>query len=170
MRQIVTNAQDRDLTGPLMFGLAAAASALVLMTHSAFAQTAGKAELDVAEAQEYGPYIADKDGRALYMFEADSEGNSTCYDACAEAWPPLLTSDDPAAGQQAQEDLLGTTERKDGAMQVTYNGWPLYYFVKDQNPGDTTGQDVEGFGAEWYLVSPQGEPIHEGGSEEATQE
>ncbi|WP_425450121.1 COG4315 family predicted lipoprotein [Virgifigura deserti] len=170
MKQVVTKAQERDVARPLMLGLLAAGSALALLAHAALAQAADQAELEVAEAQEYGPYIADTDGRALYMFEADSEGNSTCYDACAEAWPPLLTAGEPAAGQRAQEGLLGTTERKDGAMQVTYNGWPLYYFVKDKGPGETTGQDVKGFGAEWYLVSPEGEPIHEGGHEESSQQ
>ena len=61
--------------------------------------------------------------------------------------------------------LLGTVERRDGAKQVTYNGWPLYYYARDQNPGDTNGQDVEGFGAEWYLVTPDGNPVrNEGGN------
>ena len=45
-------------------------------------------------------------------------------------------------------------------MQVTYNGWPLYYFIKDKAPGDTMGQDVKGFGAEWYLVMPSGKEVH----------
>lgn len=56
---------------------------------------------------------------------------------------------------------LSTTKRKDGSTQVTYNGWPLYYFAKDQTPGEITGQDVEGFGAEWYLVSPDGEKVRD---------
>ena len=55
--------------------------------------------------------------------------------------------------------MLGTVERRDGSLQVTYNGWPLYYFVKDGKPGDTIGQDMEGFGGEWYLVSPDGDHV-----------
>ncbi len=61
----------------------------------------------------------------------------------------------------AQADLIGTFERDDGKMQVTYGGWPLYHFVRDKAPGDTNGQDVEGFGAEWYLVSPSGEEVED---------
>lgn len=57
--------------------------------------------------------------------------------------------------------LVGTFERRDGARQVTYDGMPLHYFVKDQEPGDTAGQDVEGFGGEWYLVAPEGAKVHE---------
>ena len=56
--------------------------------------------------------------------------------------------------------LIGAIERRDGTLQVTYNGWPLYYFVKDQKPGDTTGQDIEGFGEEWYLLTPAGDTVH----------
>ena len=94
---------------------------------------------------------------SLYLFEPDNKGASTCYDACAAAWPPLTATGQATAGEGAEASLLGTTERKDGAMQVTYGGWPLYYFVKDQKPGDTVGQEKEGFGGEWYLVEPSGE-------------
>lgn len=133
------------------------------------AQTTGAAQLTAAQSAEYGAYVADAEGRALYMFTADQQGTgdqaatSNCYDACAQAWPPLLTEGDPVAGPQVDETLLGTLERQDGTTQVTYGGWPLYYYVQDQGPGQTTGQDVQGFGGEWYLVSPQGERIEEGG-------
>lgn len=120
--------------------------------------------LTVRESPEHGSYIADGEGMSLYMFEADTQGQgetaaeTTCYDDCAEAWPPLI-GEEPQAGEGAQADLIDSIERRDGQMQVTYNGWPLYYFVRDQNPGDTTGHDVEGFGAEWYLVAPDGEVV-----------
>jgi predicted lipoprotein with Yx(FWY)xxD motif len=54
-------------------------------------------------------------------------------------------------------------ERKDGANQVTYNGWPLYRYVKDVGPQTATGQDVSEFGGEWYLVTPTGEEVHASG-------
>lgn len=115
--------------------------------------------VEVAEEEPYGAYLVDAEGSSLYLFLADSAEGSACYDACAEAWPPLVTEGEPAAGDGVEASMLGTIERQDGTMQVTYNGWPLYYFVRDQEPGDTAGQDVEGFGAEWYLVSPQGEKV-----------
>jgi len=108
-----------------------------------------------------GRFLTDAEGMSLYLFEADSDNTSTCYDACAEAWPPLLSEGQPTAGGQVDAAKLSTIERKDGTAQVTYDGWPLYYFVKDEAPGDTNGQDVEGFGAEWYLVAPDGEKLEE---------
>lgn len=127
------------------------------------------ARVEVAEQAPYGSYLVDSDGHALYLFTSDTqgEGSSTCYDACAEAWPPLLTTGDPAAAAPAVDaSMLGTIERQDGSMQVTYNGWPLYYFQQDAGPGDVAGQDIHGFGGEWYLVSPQGQQIEaeEGGA------
>ena len=122
------------------------------------------ATLTVRESPEHGQYVADAEGMALYMFESDTRGEgdtpaeSTCHDDCAEAWPPLIAQE-PQGGDQIQADLIGTFERRDGEMQVTYGGWPLYYFVRDEEPGDTAGHDVEGFGAEWYLVGPDGEAI-----------
>lgn len=117
------------------------------------------ATVDTHTSDEYGPYLVDGEGMSLYLFEPDKQGESTCYDACANAWPPLVSSAAPKAQGKADPVLLGTFERKGGTQQVTYNGWPLYYFVKDKQPGDITGQDVEGFGGEWYLVAPDGSSV-----------
>jgi predicted lipoprotein with Yx(FWY)xxD motif len=136
-------------------------STTLLAASPALAQDS--AMLTVATSDEYGEYLADATGMALYMFEADTQGQggsaavTTCSGDCAAAWPPLTATGDPSGGEGVAADMLGTIEREDGTMQVTYNGWPLYYFVKDQNPGDTTGHDIEGFGAEWYLLTPEGE-------------
>ena len=123
------------------------------------------ATLNVYQQQPYGEYIVDGDSMSLYMFKADTVDNeSQCYDACAEAWPPLITQGDPQAGDPAvQSGLVDTIQRRDGSTQVTYGGWPLYYFAQDQQPGDVQGQDVMGFGAEWYLVSPAGNEVHADG-------
>ena len=142
--------------------LTAALSSLLVVSASLVASAQDAATLTVRESPEHGQYIADGEGMSLYMFEADTRGEgdtpatTTCYDDCAEAWPPLIAAE-PQAGEGAEADLLGTIERQDGEMQVTYGGWPLYYFVQDQAAGDTTGHDIEGFGAEWYLVTPAGE-------------
>jgi predicted lipoprotein with Yx(FWY)xxD motif len=142
----------------LMTALLAGAGLTLSATAPLAADDAAKVEVSQKEA--YGKYLSDADGKSLYLFEADTENDSTCYDACAAAWPPLTTEGEPTAGQGADKSMLSTIERKDGSMQVTYNGWPLYYFVKDQQAGDIKGQDIEGFGAEWYLVSPAGEKVH----------
>jgi predicted lipoprotein with Yx(FWY)xxD motif len=102
-------------------------------------------------------HLVGSHGMSLYLFEPDNRGASTCYEACATAWPPLITKGAPKAGSGAEASMLGTMDRKDGSMQVTYHGWPLYYFVKDKKAGDTVGQGKKGFGGEWYLVEPSGD-------------
>ncbi len=121
-------------------------------------EAAAAPTVTVAESEEWGPYLVDSQGMALYLFLKDEPGKSNCYETCAQNWPPLLVEGEPLAGEGLNSELLGTTKRDDGTLQVTYNGWPLYYFVGDQAPGDTNGQDV---GEVWYLVSPEGEAIHE---------
>jgi predicted lipoprotein with Yx(FWY)xxD motif len=151
----------------LWMTMTALAVALAGPVLPAAGQTAEAANVAVEESQQYGPYLTDADGRALYLFTADQQGSgdeaaqSNCYDACAEAWPPLVTGGEPQAGERADKSLIGTIERQNGDMQVTYGGWPLYYFVQDQGAGEATGQDKHGFGGEWYLVTPAGEKVEE---------
>ncbi len=130
-------------------------------------ESADLAKVGANKSSKYGWYLVDAGGRTLYMFKADSRYESSdCYGQCADVWPPLLTSANPeAVAQIVNSEMLGTIERRDGSMQVTYNGWPLYYYVEDQGEGKFTGQDVKGFGAEWYLMAPAGSYIHkEGGN------
>jgi predicted lipoprotein with Yx(FWY)xxD motif len=65
-----------------------------------------------------------------------------------------------------QANLLATAQRRGGNVQVTYNGHPLYYYVKDAGAARPQGQDVHDSGGEWYLVTPAGEKLeaHGGGS------
>lgn len=116
----------------------------------------GPAALAVSQTGDLGEFLVDAEGMTLYLFTKDTENTSTCYGDCAEAWPPVLTEGDPTLGEGLDAALVSTTERTDGATQVTYGGWPLYYWVNDAAPGDTTGQDV---GEVWYVVSPAGEII-----------
>jgi predicted lipoprotein with Yx(FWY)xxD motif len=104
--------------------------------------------------------LVDAKGITLYLFVADTGTTSTCYQACAQLWPPVLTSGAPVAGSGAQSSLLGTTTRTDGKVEVTYAGHPLYYYLVDKQAGDTTGQAVNSFGALWWVVSPSGAAIH----------
>jgi predicted lipoprotein with Yx(FWY)xxD motif len=106
---------------------------------------------------DLGPVIVDAEGMTMYDFHKDKGTTSACYGACAEAWPPLLTKGKPAASGGAEASLIGVTKRKDGTEQVTYNGHPLYGFVEDQKPGETNGNDVDAFGAQWYALMPNGE-------------
>ncbi len=84
---------------------------------------------------------------------------STCNGACAKGWPPVTTSGTPKAGHGVKASLLKTSKRAGGGTQVTYAGHPVYRFVGDAKPGQTNGEGVNAFGAEWYMVSPAGRAI-----------
>ena len=110
----------------------------------------------------FGRILVDSKGITLYDFVKDSHGMSSCYGACAALWPPLTTSGKPIAGPGVRASLLGTTKRNDGKREVTYNGHPLYYFVSDRRPGQTTGQGLNQFGGPWWVLSAPGKEIHNG--------
>jgi predicted lipoprotein with Yx(FWY)xxD motif len=104
----------------------------------------------------YGRMIFDGRGRAIYLFTRERGSRSRCYGECAVAWPPVYTRGKPRARAGVDADLLGTTKRRGGRRQVTYNGHPLYYYEGDNAPGETAGQGMNVFGALWYVVSPAG--------------
>jgi predicted lipoprotein with Yx(FWY)xxD motif len=115
------------------------------------------AVVKVMNTSKLGKVIVDAEGMTMYDFHKDKGNTSSCYGACAEAWPPLLTKGMPTATGGAEASLIGVTKRKDGTEQVTYDGHPLYGFIEDQKPGETNGNDVSGFGAQWYALLPNGE-------------
>ena len=110
-----------------------------------------------------GRILVDSKGITLYDFPPDKGTTSVCYGACAALWPPVITHGKPVAGRGVRASLLGTTKRKDGKLQVTYGGHPLYTFVTDRKPGQTTGQGVNQFGGPWWVLSPAGKEIHRRG-------
>ena len=107
----------------------------------------------------YGRMLFDARGRAIYLFTREPGTKSRCYGECAVAWPPVFTRGKPRARTGVDADLLGTTRRRDGRRQVTYNGHPLYYYVTDTKPGQITCQDIAEFGGTWLVVDPQGNAI-----------
>jgi len=115
------------------------------------------ANVSLASVGDLGMVLVDSKGFTLYDFHKDKGGKSACYGACAEAWPPLTTSGAPTPGNGAQASMLGTVERTDGTMQVTYNGHPLYTFVEDKKPGEGNGNDAKAFGGQWYALMGNGE-------------
>jgi predicted lipoprotein with Yx(FWY)xxD motif len=110
---------------------------------------------------DVGKVLVDFEGFTLYYFEKDKGGESACYGACAQAWPPLTTEGAPEASGGAIASKLGTTERRDGTTQVTYAGWPLYTYEADASPGEDNGTDVKSFGASWYPLHADGEKAGE---------
>jgi predicted lipoprotein with Yx(FWY)xxD motif len=110
-----------------------------------------------------GAILVDGRGLTLYDFVKDKGDKSACYGACAALWPPLTTKGKPRAGRGVNARLLGTTRRKDGTLEVTYSRHPLYYYVADKRPGQTTGQGLPQFGAPWWVLAPNGREIHRRG-------
>lgn len=117
----------------------------------------GVAVLTVASSPKVGPILVDAKGFTVYDFHKDKGTVSSCYGACEGVWPPVLTEGDPTAGEGASTSQLGTTKRKDGSVQVTYAGHPLYTYVADKKPGEANGNDFSSFGGQWYALKGSGE-------------
>jgi predicted lipoprotein with Yx(FWY)xxD motif len=129
-----------------------ALSLLVLVAVPVFAQDSGQYTVGLSKSDELGPYLVGPEGLTLYSFTPDPLNDSACYDKCADSWPPLLVAADATlTADEAVPGVLSTITRKDGTLQVAYNGIALYYWVKDEKPGDTTGNRV---GNVWWIVPP----------------
>ena len=128
----------------------------------------GVATIDVADNPDLGKILTDADGNTVYLFEKDENGVSNCSGGCAAEWPPVTTSGSPKAGSGADDSLLGTVKRDDGSEQVTYDNHPLYTYSGDSNPGDTNGNGLELYGAEWYALTPDGSNAEPAGGDESS--
>jgi predicted lipoprotein with Yx(FWY)xxD motif len=106
----------------------------------------------------YGSIVADGSDRTIYLFTRDRSRASTCYGPCAAAWPPVLTRGAPRTASGLASSL-GTTRRHDRALQVTYAGHPLYYYIGDTKPGEILCQNVDEFGGTWLVLSRLGRPV-----------
>lgn len=137
---------------------AALVAAVIGDASSASARTS-KGALVALRKTKLGTILVDARGRSLYLFEKDKRGMSACYGACATYWPPLLSPAKPRPGKGVHAALLGVTRRTDGKRQVTYGGHPLYTFIADKKPGQTTGEGLNNFGAGWDVVAPSGRSI-----------
>ena len=107
-----------------------------------------------------GPILTDGAGMSLYVFTPDRRNVSNCEGGCLAAWPPIMLKageglDDVAVEGNLRRSLLGVAMRFDGSRQVTYNGFPLYYWARDRVAGDVTGQWVGGI---WFLLNADGTP------------
>jgi predicted lipoprotein with Yx(FWY)xxD motif len=133
-------------------GVAAAAAVTHQSTASSSA-TAGKVTLHTTKV---GKVLATSSGRTLYLFMKDKSKRSACYGQCATYWPPLMKKGKLSAGAGVKAGLLGTTKRKNGKLQVTYKGHPLYLYKLDKASGQVAGQGQNFFGGKWWVVSASG--------------
>jgi predicted lipoprotein with Yx(FWY)xxD motif len=107
---------------------------------------------------QFGRILADGRGQALYLFTRETSRTSRCYGDCATAWPSVPARGRPVAGRGARASLLGTTRRRDGTLQVTYAGRPVYYYVGD-SPGRVLCHNVTEFGGIWRVIRADGSAV-----------
>ena len=123
---------------------------------SSDAHAAKAATIQLKRVGKLGKVLVNGHGQTLYLFEKDKHGKSSCYGQCAKFWPPTFTTGKPRAGAGVKASLLGTTKRRNGQLQVTYNRHPLYAFSGDRKAGQATGQGLNNFGAKWWVVNAAG--------------
>ena len=148
-------------------------AALGLLSTGAFAQAAApqhtgptltaraaKTTTVTTRHTKLGTFLIGPNGHTLYLWKADKRGSgrSVCTGSCASVWPPLMLTGKLKAAGGVKAKLLGSIARK-GGRQVTYNGWPLYFYVTDSKAGQTTGEGSGSFGAPWYVLSTKGSAI-----------
>jgi predicted lipoprotein with Yx(FWY)xxD motif len=166
--------------GAVLVLLTTIAIATLTMATFAMAQGDTAVTVEIRTDSQLGEYLVTSDGLALYAFVDAGmdagpdrvlggdvrEASPPCTGACAAVWPPYLTERPPRVARGLDAALVGTTERHDGALQVVFDGWPLYTFLSDRAAGDVAGQTIsppsaQAFGASWFLVAPDGTLIRQ---------
>jgi predicted lipoprotein with Yx(FWY)xxD motif len=145
----------------LALGVAGVAAAAAVTHPQSFRTLASRSTSGTVtlHTTKVGKVLANRAGMTLYLFRADKRGKSACYGQCATYWPPLLKQGALTAGTGVKAKLLGTTKRKNGTLQVTYAGHPLYRFKLDKKVGQVAGQGQDFFGGKWYVLSSAGTAV-----------
>jgi predicted lipoprotein with Yx(FWY)xxD motif len=118
-------------------------------------ESSGKGTTITVGDSDFGSMLFASTRRAVYTFEKDPKNSTVCDGACAEAWPPVLTDGDPRPGKGVKASLLGTIERPDGGIQVTYASKPLYFYAHE-GPGEVRCHNVNLNGGYWWVIGPDG--------------
>jgi predicted lipoprotein with Yx(FWY)xxD motif len=147
------------------FWAAALVSGLVLVglaTATAAGWRRGTPTVLVVHHSSWGQQLVVKENGqrlTLYVFSQD-RGKSTCYGDCQKVWRPLIAyGRTVAADPRVKARQLGTTKRRDGLLQVTYYGQPLYLCEKNKRTGQNDGADSYRFGGSWALMGVAGNPL-----------
>ncbi len=107
------------------------------------------ANIKITNNSKYGMILTDGNGRSLYSFAKDTT-TATCNGSCANIWPAFYT-DTLTVGPGLDKSDFGTITRSDSTKQITYKGWPLYYYSGDSAPGDVNGEGLFGL---WFVAKP----------------
>jgi predicted lipoprotein with Yx(FWY)xxD motif len=159
----------RLLAAGIAVGAALLLVAGVQAGSSSHARTRTTRALVALRKTALGTILVDARGRTLYLFEKDRNGVSMCTGACAKYWPPLTSHGTPRAGKGVKQSLLRLVRARNGARRVSYAGHPLYTFVADKRAGQTAGEGLDNFGAEWYAVAANGHKVEQTTARAATQ-
>ena len=153
-------ARLRAAAGPAVAVLTAAA-AVVFAVSVATASSGGQAPASATGAGTLSTttihgvsVLTNSAGRTLYWFAPDTPSSSACYGTCAAYWPPVIGN--PQAGPGVTLSKIATIARKDGSIQVTYAGHPLYTYIGDTAPGQASGNDINLNGGFWHEVPAAG--------------
>jgi predicted lipoprotein with Yx(FWY)xxD motif len=111
----------------------------------------------VGSPGDLGAALVDSAPKTYYYFDKDRRGSGTsaCYGACARIWRPKPSGGTPTVRGGAHLSLAGSFERKDGYPQATYDGRPLYTYIREWNE-QTKGVERSGFGGRFYPLRPDG--------------
>ncbi len=164
---MISNVWGRSTVRLLLLGMLALVAVVGGLSASADARARQQAAVDAqasatltVRSTRFGRILFDGRGRALYAFTRDRRGGrSQCYGACAKTWPVYFAKGRLLAGKGVKQALIGSTRRRDGRRQVTYNRRPLYYYVGDKSPGQVLCQNVDEFGGTWLVVRPNGQLV-----------
>ena len=105
--------------------------------------------MNLAQVGNLGEVMVGANGHTLYAFTNDPEKQSSCFDACAKAWPPLTVGGDFTISDQLQASGASTIDRPDGTKQLVMGKWALYYYAGDAAAGDANGQ---GSNDKWFAI------------------
>jgi predicted lipoprotein with Yx(FWY)xxD motif len=145
----------------LLLGIVGATAVLIAAAQARTSLRGSTGTLVALRKTALGSVLVDARGRTLYLFEKDRNGVSACNTACMKYWPALTSRGTPRAGRGVHQSLLRVTAARGGRSQVVYAGHPLYTFVGDKRPGQTTGEGLTNFGAGWYVLTVGGRKIEQ---------
>lgn len=157
----------------LMIAIAAALAVAVIAVFVVITQSGsegryrvvdGKLTVSAGALGTFGTVLVTDQGYALYTFPPDNQKGVTCYDRCAQTWPPVIVPKGTTlvAGTGVAGSRLAETTDRDGKQIATYDGWPLYTYLGDVTAGTATGQAQFLDGGYWYLIRPDGEIVKPG--------
>jgi predicted lipoprotein with Yx(FWY)xxD motif len=149
----------KQMLSRLVVAISLGAVVFVAAGYGGTAQRAPKGAVVALRKTALGSVLVDARGRTLYLFKKDRNGMSACDTACAKFWPPLVSRSAPRAGRGVHKSMLALSRRHDGRSQVTYAGHPLYTFVGDNAAGQTKGEGLTNFGAEWDALAANGRTV-----------